>query len=392
MSKESLYLARGYLSKAVNRLQYAHPNEILPLIKIGITRLLFDMQSAKPKQMIRLLQDYYARNFPNKEAPVISSFMSNNNGYENETYSFTVVWGPANYRKTEEMILCIYPGANAHKRSNIEYQALTRLHEAGYPVPNVEIYDQNGDELSLCRPFAIMKRINGCRMWNSLINSKGEVDESLLPVYCGLLARLHSIDWRILTDDPSTHSTIDSCNIIEHFLIDHQTEVGRIMPPGYQNGWQWILSNGNDIESTGPSIVHGDFHPNNIILRNDVDPVSGGAVVIDWTSAAITDYRFDLAWTLRLCSNSETKIRETIMREYERQSGKKVEDIEFFEVVACFARLLRFGCIMAQNSENIGLRTGTEKILLDQAPVIQQLYERYLKLNRYHNPRNRGIL
>ncbi len=46
--------------------------------------------------------------------------------------------------------------------------------------------------------------------------------------------------------------------------------------------------------------VHWDYHPGNVLLRDD-----SSAVVIDWTQIDVSDPRFDLAWTLLLVSSYE---------------------------------------------------------------------------------------
>ena len=380
MADKALSLASGYIVKAVNRLKRAQPNEIFPLIKNGVSRLLVEMRSGQSIQIIPLLQDYLARANPGQEAPTISRFMPCTTGWENETYSFTLARGPAKQRKTEEFMLCIYPGSFAHKRANSEYQALTRLYQAGYPVPMVKHYEQDGDPLSHFRPFMVTECVQGHRMGKALTDSTGVEREKLLSVFCGLLARLHSFDWRMMTDDPSYYLAYHSRNTIDLSLAESQADVQCMIQPGLQPGWQWILDHGHEITSPGLSFVHFDFHPNNIILREHVDPASGGAVVIDWTGASITDYRFDLAWTLLLvCSYIDGKLRDPIIKEYERQSGRRVEDIEFFEAVACFSRLLRLCCLITQKSEQSGYRAGTEKQILGQAPIIKHTYERFLQ-------------
>jgi aminoglycoside phosphotransferase (APT) family kinase protein len=59
----------------------------------------------------------------------------------------------------------------------------------------------------------------------------------------------------------------------------------------------WLEERREAVPCLQPSLVHGDFHPNNILLRED-----GSAVVIDWAGLQASDARFDLAWTLLLVS------------------------------------------------------------------------------------------
>lgn len=381
MSKETLLLIQGYAAKAVRRLRNAQPDEILPLLRTGIRRISHDLRSDQTKQMIPLLCDYLARTFPEREAPAISNFYRHSTGWENETFAFTLTWGPAHRRTAEDLILCIYPGTSGQERACIEYEALTRLHTMGYPTPAVKQYAPEGDNLSLHRPFTVMERVEGRRMLKPLLSAGGEEQERLVSTYCELLAHLHAIDWRILADDPATHLTVDPAHIVSQYLTDHQTEIENKMSCGFRIGWEWILSQGEKITSPGLSIVHSDFHPNNIILREHNDAAVTGAVVVDWTSATITDYRFDLACSLPLIYRyADGALRSSILREYERHSGKKVENIEFFEVIACFARLRHVYTVITEGAAQSGARAGVEETMRGQFPILRQLHDRYHEL------------
>lgn len=381
MSQETLHLLQGYFAKAARRLQRAQPDEILPLLRTGITRMLHDVRSNQIKQMIPLLRDYFVRTFPELEEPAITNFYRHSTGWENETYAFTLTYGPAQRRMAEELILCVYPGASGPGRADTEYQALTRLAAAGYPTPAVKRYAPEGDSLSLQRPFTIMERVEGRRMLKPLLSSSGEEQKRLVAVYCGLLAQQHATDWRILAVDPAALLAVDPAQVVIRHLTGYGADTEGDMPCGFQRGWEWIVAHGAKIASPGLAIVHGDFQPNNIILRDGPDESSECAVVVDWTSATVSDYRFDLAWPLPiLYRHSDGALRSSILAEYERQSGRKVENIEFFEVIACFARLRRVYAVITEGAARSGARAGVEETMRGQLPILRQLYDRYREL------------
>jgi len=393
MTKETLHLVQGYFSKAARRLRNAQPDEILPLLRMGVNRMLRDLRSDQMKHMIPLLQDYFARTFPEQEVPAISNFYRHSTGWENETYAFTLTWGPPQRRTVEDLIMCIYPGPSGASRANTEYQALTRLRAAEYPTPAIKHYAPEGDCLSLYQPFTIMQRVEGRRMLKPLLSSTGEEQERLLSTYCGLLAKLHALDWRILADDPATHPANDPSRAVSHYLTAHQAESESNLPDSFRSGWQWILLQGEKITSSSAAIVHNDFHANNIILCNGADAGGECAVVVDWTSATISDYRFDLAWPLPiLYRHSDGALRAAILAEYERQSGRKVEEIEFFEVVACFARLWRVYAVITEGTARSGARAGVEETMRGQLPIIRQLYDRYRELTSLTIPELEAVL
>jgi aminoglycoside phosphotransferase (APT) family kinase protein len=55
----------------------------------------------------------------------------------------------------------------------------------------------------------------------------------------------------------------------------------------------WLNRRVAGLAPTRLAIVHWDFHPWNILVRPD-----GKAFVIDWTTSEVTNYRFDLGWSL----------------------------------------------------------------------------------------------
>jgi len=50
------------------------------------------------------------------------------------------------------------------------------------------------------------------------------------------------------------------------------------------------------------------------------------ALIIDWTAFDITDYRFDLAWTLLLThAHGQPGLRDLLLQSYQHHTGKPVE-------------------------------------------------------------------
>jgi aminoglycoside phosphotransferase (APT) family kinase protein len=84
-------------------------------------------------------------------------------------------------------------------------------------------------------------------------------------------------------------------------------------------------------------VLHGDFHPQNILLSQS----SGELLVIDWSFADIGDYRLDLAWTaLQMDVMVGPQYRGELVKSYEKLAGKAVENLEYFEAVKFSERML----------------------------------------------------
>ena len=132
----------------------------------------------------------------------------------------------------------------------------------------------------------------------------------------------------------------------------------------------WLEERREAVSCLHPSLVHGDFHPNNILLRDD-----GSAVVIDWAGLQVSDPRFDLAWTLLLVStHGHVAWRDYILQEYARLSGAGVEQIEWFETFACVRRLRVVTISLSEGPEKLGLRPDAVARMRQQMGAIQQVY------------------
>ena len=322
-----------------------------------------------------LLQTYFAATFPERLSPVVSGLVSINTGWESEVYAFSAAWGPPARRTREELILRLYPGNDAYEKSGREHRALALLHTAGYPVPRIDRLERDASPFR--KPFLIMERVPGQPMWHSMFHSAPWRRKRLLRLFCGLFVRLHALDWRPHVPDPSEFEPGGPHAIIERQLAQWQAVVGPAMSTlgGFTANWEWLLAHQHDVVSERASPVHWDFHPENLLLKKD-----GSAVVIDWTSFDLTDYRFDLAWTVLLIGSHEhPRWRQPLLREYERQAGRRVESLEFFDVAACLRRL--FSVIISVNygAEQLGMRPGAEDIMRKQAPALARVYDLLLQ-------------
>jgi aminoglycoside phosphotransferase (APT) family kinase protein len=75
--------------------------------------------------------------FPEAEDISISDPSRISEGWETEIYSFDVAYKLDGDRGHEPLILRIFPGHGAGRQATKEFEAMKRLHKAGYPVPAV---------------------------------------------------------------------------------------------------------------------------------------------------------------------------------------------------------------------------------------------------------------
>jgi aminoglycoside phosphotransferase (APT) family kinase protein len=316
------------------------------------------------------LQAYYARAFPGKQRVQINDLVNINAGWESDVYSFDVEHGPPDQRRREELILRVYPGDDAQVKSMREFQGMKRLYEAGYPVPQVLFLECEDSPFG--RPFVIMERIEGQVLWPILFRSPKRKQRELLTLFCELFARLHALDWRPFADTGDAGSPYV---FVDQWLDEARGFLDRFPLPGFRRMMEWLEVRRDLVPCQRPAPVHLDYHPGNILLRDD-----GSAVVIDWTQIQVSDPRFDLAWTLLLVGSYEGMAwRGPIMEEYERLAGVEVAQIEFFDVVACLKRLGSVVVSLLFGPEKMGMRPGAEATMRQDAEAYQRVYDLLLE-------------
>ena len=324
--------------------------------------------------MQNLLQAYYVRAFPAKQGVRVSNLVSiTSTGWETDIYSFDVEHGPVGERKREELILRIYPGDTdvlARSKSAHEFYGMSQLHEAGYPVPQVLVLGRENSPFG--KPFVIMERIEGQMLWPILFSSPQEKQQELLTLFCHLLVRLHTLEWRFFVDDVSKYDTGDPYALIDRELDRNRSILTRFHIPGFMPVLEWLEVRRDEVPCLRPSPVHLDYHPNNVILRDD-----GSAVVIDWTGFDVSDLRSDLAWTMALVSSYEgAEWRQRILHEYERLARVKVKQIGYFEVAACLRRLHSVIVSLPHEQEGlISIRPAATAMMKQQMGAFERFYD-----------------
>lgn len=316
---------------------------------------------------MRLLA-YYISAFSARQDVSISPLSSLSTGWETEVYAFEVEYGPAEARTGESLILRIYPGDDAHAKATHEYHSLRQLHQAGYPVPQVLALEC--DDSFFGRPFVIMERVKGREMWPLLFGSTRDAEgqQTLLTLFCQLFVRLHSLDGRLFD---ATLDTADSYTCVDRWLSVARNNLARFPRLDFVPLLKWLEARRDELPCSRPAPVHGDFHPSNILLRDD-----GSPVVIDWTGFGVSDSRFDLAWTLLLANAYlGAEWRDHILHEYERQGGTRVEHIESFEVFACARRLFDLYVSLVAGAEKQGMRPGAVAMMKQQMGAHMRVYD-----------------
>lgn len=163
-----------------------------------------------------------------------------------------------------------------------------------------------------------------------------KVNAQKLAVFADLLAKLHQIKVNDLQDTPLP--TYDFTSYFFPGAAEH-ADLSQSLIPLIQKA---------DIKQE--SVIHGDFHLNNIVGGNK------RYTVIDWTNGQAGDPRYDFAWSVLLLSIyiSET-YAEVFRSAYLQQTEISPDELILFEGLA----VLRW--ILLQRSGGVPIRPNTMK-------------------------------
>jgi aminoglycoside phosphotransferase (APT) family kinase protein len=292
-----------------------------------------------------ILEQYVKAKFSDKKALSITHLDKIADGWESDNYLLTVEYGDVP-RTRADWVWRIYSGAGSQAKAVREFNSMERLLGAGYPVPRV--FHLEAEHSPVGRPFIMMEFIQGEVMWDLLGKVPADRQVQLIDQFCRLFVQLHELDWKQFDDNPPGD---DPFFFIDRWLSEESEMVQNFPEVDASPFLEWVVARRDLLACECPSPVHQDFHPGNILVSAD-----DSATVIDWTNFAVTDSRFDLAWTLVLAhAHGWPELRSQIIQGYQRHAGKPVEQIEAFEAIACARRLLDLTVSLTQGAQHMGM-------------------------------------
>lgn len=305
------------------------------------------------------LHQVYQEKVPSKTIQ-ITNVEQITSGWETEIFSFTVTEAA----EPSHLILRIYPGNDGPQKAVREFHAMDQLHRVGFPVPRVFF---NQADTTTGKPFIIMEKISGQLMWSLIDKAPPQKEKELIQLFCKLFYDLHNIDWKLFTR--LSQYSLNPYAFITRYLKKGEKYIAAFKKYEFTPVLKWLTNRHSTVPCRRLSVTHQDYHPNNIIMR------SGAPFVIDWSSVDVADFRVDVAWTLLLVSTfGKAEFRNTILSEYERTAGSPLEHIEYFDVLACFKRLLSISVSLSEGADKLGMRPGAEAMMKESAAHIKKVY------------------
>ncbi len=330
------------------------------------------------RRSARKLKRFFKRTKRLKNPQLVVDWV-NTQGWESEIYAYTLTHGPRRARQTETGVMRLLTGAD-FEAAQSEYRTLSLLFRAGYPVPQVFALGAPGDGFK--HPFILMQRIEGGDFYSRFPKTTAD-DPKPLHDFIGLFRSLHTLNWQLYLENPDEISPPDQP--FYHFdrkLARFSQYISTAGLTAFDPVIEWLREHRERAACSRASVTHQDFHPNNILQDSQ-----GYLYVVDWTSAEISDYRFDLAWTLALSLAYGGDIpRKMVLAEYERQMGAKVPNLEVFEVTACLRRIGSAMISMQTGAEQMGMRPEAAAVMQRDRAAFERLADRLAAITKLELP------
>jgi aminoglycoside phosphotransferase (APT) family kinase protein len=324
----------------------------------------------------RELQEYYCSAETGPGSPRVSEVSLLGSGFGADAYAFSLK--AEGEPEAQDLVLRLCAGEGVGEKAAQEFAAMGRLRDAGYLVPRVLALER--DRSPFGRPFMVMERIHGTSLASSYELASSSQRQELQCLHCRLMVQLHALDPGAILPDSLLDGSSDPSGFIERELSWLHGLLGRLEgrePPSLRRVLDWLAAHRSTIVCERLSIIHGDFHANNLLLRPD-----GAPVVIDWSNLGLADYRTDLAWN-RLLMRSDPRWERgeagwngdwpTMLRTYERLAGREVPGIDYFEVIAGTRLLLSVLISLRFGAARQGMRPGAEALMRRDAPFMQSV-------------------
>ena len=296
--------------------------------------------SAKTDEIREALATYYQSKRGSDQPIRVTEVERVGEGNQREMYYFTAVEGKGKATYRQPLILRLYDGARARYDAEYEYNVIKKLGPSKLPVPRVFALETDAKHLG--KPLIIMERVNGENMLAVVmrtmdLESPQLTIQDLMPwisKLAELLVTVHSLDWRALGLDFMDHAG-GNYNLIDDFLSWSFVENPARRYPKFKELCDWLLVRSGEVTCSEPVLLHVDFHPQNVMVDNDRI-----AAIIDWGEARIGDATIDVTWgSLILATTGIPALDKAFVEEYQQKSGRKLENLLFYEVMAGTRRL-----------------------------------------------------
>ena len=255
----------------------------------------------------------------------------------------------------DDLVVRMYVGADGAEKGRREFTGMRLLADAGYPVPRVDEFVAD----TLGGPALLMECVPG--------DNPGR-DEASATTCAGLLADLHDLDVAPFLDAFGIEAVSWPGREVERWRV----ALAPLELAGFGRALDWLEARVADLHHVPPSVVHWDFHPNNLL-------VAGSRVsVVDWTQVDVSDPRFDVAWTMLLGEGYGHDAWSAMFLDGYRQR-RPAPDLDWFRAAACGKRLASIVVSLLAGPEALGMRPEAAGEMHDQLQPTARIYEELVR-------------
>jgi len=279
------------------------------------------------KELIQELISELMVIFPNQKKYRLDNFQKLQ-GADTETFSFNLNLDNNHIPS----VLRVY--RDISDRAENEFKTLESLFNAKISVPEPLLWNKISPILS--RSYLIMKKIPGELLADRFFQTTSENEKSkLISGFIQQLVDIHKFNWRdgfhfLKKPDLESNPFILVENKIafpRKMVVENK--IAELIPL-----IEWLEK--NKVKSEKLSLIHGDYHGNNVIVTP-----SGKIVVIDWADIKLDDFRLDLGFAIAATSSAGEDVSKIFIELYQSFSGEEVIDIEYFMILSILHNLLR---------------------------------------------------
>jgi aminoglycoside phosphotransferase (APT) family kinase protein len=270
------------------------------------------------------------------------------------------------------LVLRFYQGSNADEKGPREYRVISELARVGYLVPRP--YHFEGDRDALDAPFMIMDRLEGGPLLQ--MNSFPHALKTFSLAFFSFVRAqtyLHQLSPRTTGLDRiprafEVEGASKTMPLLDRVLHTISDRVERGPLPALRPMLEWANRNATRFRENALSVLHLDYHPLNVLVKNV--RVTG---IIDWVNTDIGDRHLDAAMTAAILSSSAFErprwLRENIIGNslrkvfaslyvplYHALAPLDFERFRYYQAVAALLRLSMLGMIRTRGPETVGFR------------------------------------
>jgi aminoglycoside phosphotransferase (APT) family kinase protein len=323
----------------------------------------------------------------------VSSLSLLASGWETTVFEFTVDRGVPRFRipAGTPLVLRFYDGGMAEDKGTREYRSIRQLSAVGFAVPKPYAFER--ERAALGAPFLIMERLRGGPLFAA--NSFPSAFKTFSLGFWSFVrtqAKLHRLDPRAVAPEGvpqafAAEGEQAGLPLLDRVLrvVSDRVENGPL--PHLREALEWARGRAAAFRSAASSLVHMDYHPQNVLVKGV--RVTG---VVDWVNADLGDRHLDAATTSVILSTSSMEKPRWMRDNAAGNSLRKVFSMLYFPLyhamapveldrfrycqgVAALTRLSMLGMMRARGPQSVGFRPEA----IEQAnPSVLRLLSRYL--------------